>query len=307
MHRIGDELKVVVFLSIPTMMVTAGFTLFGFPLSETTKTLLLIPLFLGLFLLLIGYLGKKGSFSVIRAAGWGLFAFYWSTQISTLYYYEGGDIVNATICTIGVYVLIYFAYKEFTTDRDCMPWLAGAASIAGLVYFFMEKIPVLKRKLIETVARHSALLYSVFDKNIRVENSFIWAGRDYINGSAPTAEIIFACTAIQSMLLFVGLILPLREVSLKRRLTILAFLMVTIYFLNLIRNASVLYLVGYGITDMNIAHNYIGKIGSLIALVALVIIVFRYIPELYDKIICTINLYKEEGFVERGIKRIVRR
>jgi len=306
-QRKDDGIKTLIFFLTPTVMVISGLVFFPFPLDSRIKNLLYIPLFLSLLMLLSGYFGKGKFLPVLRVVGWLLFAFYWSTQINTLFYYEGGDAVNAAICTIGIYVLTYFAYKELTTDIECVPWLAATAGTAGLIYFTMNGIPILRESLIDTVTRHSALLYSLFDGNIRFDDNLIWAGYDYINGSSPTAEIIFACTAIQSMLLFVGLILPLREVSIKRRLLMLSFLIPVIYFLNLIRNASVVYLVGYRITDMNVAHNYIGKTGSLIALVFLVMVVFKYIPELYDKIICTLNLYKEEGFVERCVKGLLRR
>ena len=306
MPKLNDAEKTILFFLLPTGMVILGLYVFTFPLSGTVRYFLSVPLFLSLFFLLVGFILNIKISKYLRSVGWIIFAFYWSTQINTLYYYENGDIVNAFLCTAGVYLLIYFAYKDITSKAECLPWLAGVAGISGLIYFSMDYISVLKNSLIEIVARHSALIYSIFDKNIKVEGSLIWAGYDYIGNSSPTAEIIFACTAIQSMLLFVGLILPLREVNIKRRLSAIAFLIPTIYFLNLIRNASVVYLVGYRITDMNVAHNYIGKSGSLIALIALVFLVFKYIPELYDKIICTINLYREEGFVERILKKVIR-
>lgn len=307
MQRKDDGIKTLIFFLVPTLMVISGLVFFPFPLDSGIKNLLYIPLFLSLFMLLSGYFGRRKFLPVLRVVGWSLFAFYWSTQINTLFYYEGGDVVNAVICAVGIYVLTYFAYKELTTDKECVPWLAAVAGTAGSIYFTINGIPILRESLIEIVTRHSALLYSIFDGNIKFEDNLIWAGYDYINGSSPTAEIILACTAIQSMLLFVGLILPLREVGIKRRLLMLSFLIPVIYFLNLIRNASVVYLVGYRITDMNVAHNYIGKMGSLIALLFLVMVVFKYVPELYDKIICTLNLYKEEDFVERCLKRILRR
>ena len=307
MQRKGDEIKTLIFFLIPTVMVISGLVFFPFPLDTKVKNLLYVPLFLSLFILISGYFGRRNCLPFLRVIGWLAFAFYWSTQINTLFYYEGGDVVNAAICTIGIYVLTYFAYKDLTTDKECVPWLAACAGTAGLIYFTLDNIPPLRKLLINTVTRHTALLYSVFDAKIKFEDNLIWAGYDYINGVSPTAEIIFACTAIQSMLLFVGLILPLKRVDIKRRLLMLLFLIPVIYFLNLIRNASIVYLVGYRITDMNVAHNYIGKTGSLIALVILVMLVFKYMPELYNNIICTLNLYKEEGFVERCLKRVFKR
>ncbi|RLF41246.1 MAG: archaeosortase A [Thermoplasmata archaeon] len=304
--ELRDLRDTVIFFLLPTAMVISGLLIFEYPLDEHTKNLLSVPLFGGLALLLAGFIIDVKMSRYLRSLGWIIFAFYWSTQINTLYYYEGGDVVNAVLCGVGVYLLIYFSYKELTSDADCLPWLAGVAGIAGTIYFSMESISVLKTSLINMVARHTAMLYSVFDSNIRAEGCLIWAGYDFIKKTAPTAEIIFACTAIQSMLLFVGLILPLREVSVKKRLVAIGLLIPTIYFLNLIRNAMVVYLVGYNITDMNIAHNYVGKSGSLLALIILVFLVFKYIPELYEKVVCTVNLYKNEGPIERTLKKVIK-
>lgn len=301
-----DGIKTIGLILLPTVMVGGGLFIFRYPLDSLTSFYLSILLFLSLLLLLTGFLIHTKISKVLRAAGWIVFAFYWSTQINTLYYYEFGDLINASLCSVGVYLLVYFAYKDLTAEAVCITWLAGVAGLSGMIYFLMEYISMFKDLLIKIVTAHTALLYSIFDRNIRAEDNLIWAGYDYIQNSSPTAEIIFACTAVQSMLLFVGLILPLRGVEIKRRASAVMLLLPTIYLLNLIRNAIVIYLVGYRITDMNVAHNYIGKSGSLLALVVLVFLTFKYIPELYDRISCTINLYKEEGFLERTLKRLVR-
>ena len=74
-----------------------------------------------------------------------------------------------------------------------------------------------------------------------------------------------------------------------------------IYILNLIRNVSVIYL-SYEKIDMDIAHNLIGKGGSLIALIILAYITFNVLPELHENILGLFDLPKRK----RGekIKRI---
>ncbi|MCD6411939.1 MAG: archaeosortase A [Thermoplasmata archaeon] len=295
---------------LPSSMLIIGFIFFPFPLSPQQHSLLLIPLFVSLFLLFVGYLrGSKGKLS--RFFGWIIFAFYWSTQPSSLYFYENGDIVNALICTAGVYVLVYFAYKEIYSNAPCLRWLAGTASISGLIYFTLENIPALRNGLINLVAYQSAFLLSIFSDRVMVDGDMIWYGKDYdlllAHGSAPTAEIIFACTAIQSILFFVGMICSLNSKP-SSKIHALLLTVPTIYVLNLFRNACIIFLSGSRIVSMNIAHNYIGKTGSLIALIILLFLTFKILPELNDQLSCVFDLPKVEGPAERFIKgRIVRR
>jgi archaeosortase A (PGF-CTERM-specific) len=123
------------------------------------------------------------------------------------------------------------------------------------------------------------------------------------NGSQVT--IIFACTAIQSLVLFVGMNGALKNVSLKRKAGTIAITALPVYFLNLIRNASVVYLVGARITSFEIAHNVLFKILALVALVLLLLINIKLIPSLYDEVLGIIELPKRQGPVERFIGRLV--
>ncbi|MFH1101454.1 MAG: hypothetical protein V1726_05430 [Methanobacteriota archaeon] len=77
--------------------------------------------------------------------------------------------------------------------------------------------------------------------------------------------------------------------------------------LNLIRNAGVIFLVGGNITTFNVAHNIIAKIGSLIALIALLFLVLKINPELYDEITGIIDLPKRDGPLERVLRAIMRK
>ena len=294
------------FLLIPTLLVILGIGVFTYPLSGDAIFLLNLPLFSGLFLLLGGYLyhtsvlGRK-----LSIAGWILFAFYWSVQPNTLYFGEDGDIFNAGLCVIGVYVLFYFAYHEWLSLQrnnesvGSLRWAAGAASVAGLIYFSIEKTP-LAPWLIQLVAGQSAALLNLFIGNVTVQE-----GIHISYGGAYVVTIIFACTAVQSMVLFVGMILPLSKVDLKRKSMALVMTIVPVYLLNLVRNAGITYLLGTRITDFNMAHNVIGKGGSLIALLVLLFLVAKIIPEVFDEIISLTDLPKRKGPLECSLQRVI--
>ena len=296
------------FLLIPTLMLIVGYFFFPYPPSSFARQLSFIPLFLGLILLGIGFFSrKKNSASWFKIIGWGLFSFFWATMPSFLYFSEGGDVFNAVVCVIGVYVLLYMSYQEWLSVRQgeyisCLNWIAGGTFFAGIIYFTIENgiFPGLKEWLIENVAAQTTDVLHLFGIITSRDQALI------LFNNTPIM-IIFACTAIQSMVLFVGMIGALSHVSVKRRISGLLVTVVPIYFLNLLRNAGIVYLVGSGIASFELAHNVIGKAGSLLALIILLFITFKILPELYDEIMCIIDLPKRTGPLEHFFKQVLRK
>jgi archaeosortase A (PGF-CTERM-specific) len=232
-------------------------------------------------------------------------AFFWATMPSFLYLSEDGDVFNAAVCIIGIYVLIYLAYHEWLSLKrnnyvSCLNWIAGGTFLAGIIYFTIENgiIPGLKDWLIELVATQSTDLLHLFGINASRNQNLI------IYNNIPVT-IIFACTAIQSMVLFVGMIGALSRVNIKRKTLTLLVTVFPIYILNLVRNAGVVFMVGSGMFSFEIAHNVIGKTGSLLALIVLLFVTFKIVPELYDEIVGIIDLPKRRGPVELFIGRLV--
>ena len=301
--KYSENSVALMFLLVPTIFVILGLLFFPFNpfgAGKTVETIMLIPLFGSLVLLGIGFFLKKEVANKLKIAGWIIFAFYWSTKTNALYFGEDGDFVNAFLCVAGVYVLLYIAYHEWLSLRrneniECLNWIAGASCIAGFIYFGMENTP-LAPWLIDTVAAQSGWLLNLLIGKVAVYGSNIYYEGSFI------VRIIFACTAIQSMVLFVGMILPLNKVDKKRRVYGLLVTVVPIYFLNLIRNLLVPYLMINGV-DFNMAHNVIGKGGSLLALVILLLIVIKILPELFDEIIKLIDIYKRDGPIESFFKK----
>jgi len=294
------------FIIIPIIFVILGLWFFPYPISEEVRELLPIPLFGSLAILAIGFIFRKQEIThKVKITGWIIFAFFWSTQPKNLYFSEEGDFVNAFLAMAGVFLFFYIAYHEWLSIKrkeniSCLNWVAGLTALAGLIYFCMEMTP-LEMWLREVVAAQSAWLLNIFTGNVTQSGI-------HISWNLAHITIIFACTAVQSMVLFIGLIVPLPNVDAKRKAYGLLVTVVPIYFLNLIRNAGVIYLVGvYGSGFFPTAHNIIGKGGSLIALVILVFVVIKIIPEVFDEILALTDLPKRNGPLEKGIKRIIGR
>jgi archaeosortase A len=304
-----DEMqKASLFIFLPIIYTILGIFVFQYPLQDMVQQILFIPLFGGLLLLCIGSFlpGDVKRNTWLRITGWIVFSFYWATQPNTLYWGEEQDIVNAVLCIAGIFVLFYLAYQDWysmTTKKriPSLQWIAGASSLAGLIYFIFELTP-LAPWLIESVAAQSAFLLQV------ATGEQVLLNGPFLSYKAAHIRIIFACTAVQSMVIFVGMILPLPDVPWKRRATGLLITVVPVYLLNLIRNALITYLVGiYGEGFFSIAHNYIGKGGSLIALVLLLFIVVKVVPEVFDHILALTDLPKEKGPLENWAQKFIGR
>ena len=302
----NNLIVILLFFLIPTIMLIIGYFIFPYPPSDLAQKLVNIPLFLGLFLLGIGFFQKNKKLGAkIKIIGWGIFAFFWSTSPAYLYLSEEGDIFNASVAIIGVYILTYLAYHEWLSIKkdeyiSCLDWIAGGSFIAGIIYFSIDSnlFPILKEGLINIVAAHSVILLNIFGIPARVNPDYV----DIIMYNNSSITIILACTAIQASVLFVGMIGALKKIGWKMKIFGILITVVPIYFLNLVRNASVVYLVGANITSFNIAHNVLAKIGALITLIALLFIIFKIIPELFDEINCIIDLPKRKGPIESFFK-----
>ncbi len=296
------------FLIIPAIMLIFSYYSFPYPLETSFVSFLQIPMFLGLGLLFIGFLisffTKERIGDILKILGWFVFAFFWSTQPSTLYFSEGKDVFNAVVCVLGVYVLCYIAYHEWLSIKrneniSCINWIAGASSLAGLIYFGIERT-VLNPILKDFVTEHSKDVL-----NLIIGNAFVETGTTniYLDGEYAVT-IIFACTAVQAMVIFVGMIGALPKIDLKRRIIGLFITLVPVYVLNLLRNAMVAFLVGKDITTFFWAHNVLSKIGALITLIVLLLIVIKIIPEILDEIFCLVDIYKRNGPIEKTITKI---
>ncbi len=305
MNKRSDQQIAFFFVLLPIIYVIFGILFFPYPVDPLIQNLLPIPLFTGLFLLAFGSFTHYSFSWKARVLGWIVFSMYWATQPNTLYFGEEQDLVNAVLCIAGIFVLFYLAYHDWYAShkklsQNSLQWIAGASAIAGLIYFIIELTP-LAMLLIKTVAYQSGMLLSIFVSGVEIEGRFLIYNDQVI-------RIIFACTAVQSMVIFIGMLLPLQSIDAKRKSIGIVFTIGTVYILNLVRNASIVYMVGvYGPGFFSIAHNYIGKGGSLIALVAILFILGKYMPEIFDEIFSLIDLPKRNGPIENWIKKIGKR
>jgi len=330
------------------------------------------------------YLLPRRTGHLITGVGYLTFGVFWMGQVD--HYLQIEDVVNAAFAAGALPFFAYLAYHEYLSyewDEVYSPlrWLGATVVVAGGIYFAVDRVPYITGGLVQIVADQSAwVLTYLFDyptktglieynaenlwfrsgaghELVRIE--MISAKHDY--DEAPTTiNIVLACTALQSMIIFIGGILctkvrptPVLDGELLPRmdpqknvlrleldqwvlliaasfgllLTIfyllpalegpLGFLIIgwvilscvivyyltnsrrlraflitvpVIYLLNLLRNGIVTWLTYTGTMEFEPAHNYVGKGGSLFALVFLAVATFSILPELHDNILGLFDL-----------------
>jgi archaeosortase A len=210
----------------------------------------------------------------VRALGFVLFGFYWATQAMRLYAAEEGDLVNGAFAAFGVLFFNYFAYHEMLSlqrneDPRALHWLAGAAFLTTGVYVATHKLQVVSEWLILRVSEQTTWLLQFFDQPVE-RGGGVPEGSMILYPNVDPAyvfpiQIILACTAIQSIMIFVGGLLALRPPRLgeglsgrpnafpqlrptyqSRRFFALLLTIPLIYALNLLRNLVIIMLSANG-------------------------------------------------------------
>lgn len=114
-------------------------------------------------------------------------------------------------------------------------------------------------------------------------------------------NIILACTALQSIMLFVGLFAGTRanwRTIVKWSILVGAL----VYVLNLIRNVGIIWFYGQGHASFWMMHNAIGKGGSLVAILLIALALFKWFPEFFRALVGVLDLVDRDGPLERALR-----
>lgn len=230
-------------------------------------------LWLSLILLLASALTRIGT---ISGLGWMLFGIYWMGE--PWYYLSIEDYFNAVLTVAAGLLCFYVAWIVLSKrgQTRAFEWASYAAAVCGVVYFPFAEVEVLKDWLISQTTLITLHLLWALSVPVSLEgwNVMVLNGR--------SVEIILACTAIESIALFIGVILSVKAPPI-RKFTALVVSTLVIYSLNIVRNAFVLAAYGqgwFGDDSFEVAHNIIAKAGSTVALLLIAYFVFSILPEL---------------------------
>jgi archaeosortase A (PGF-CTERM-specific) len=230
-------------------------------------------LWLGLLLLLASVLAGCG---LLAGLGWAIFGCYWIGQ--PIHFLAQEDYFNAALSMAAAIVCFYLALRitAFGGWSRAYAWASYAAAICGIIYYPFAQIEPLRTGLISITTLITARAMAALSIPAYMESWNIIALND------RTVEIVLACTAIESIALFAGVILSV-DAPLSRKLLAAAASTSIIYTLNIIRNGFVLMAYGwdwFGQDSFFFAHNVVAKAGSALALLAVAYLVLLLLPEL---------------------------
>ncbi|MEK6975427.1 MAG: archaeosortase A [Candidatus Thermoplasmatota archaeon] len=114
-------------------------------------------------------------------------------------------------------------------------------------------------------------------------------------------SIILACTALQSIMVFVGLFAG-TVASWQKKVRASLLVGAVIYVLNLVRNTGIIWFYGQGHASFWVMHDAIGKGGSLAAMILIAFGVFRWFPEFFTALTGVLDLVDRDGPIERALK-----
>jgi Predicted membrane protein len=241
---------------------------------------------------------------LVGGIGWGVFSIHWSYQ--PLHYLKIMDYANVLLTIVVALFCLLVAYIMFLEYRkgplkiinnrevlhskfsdqgeadslDITSMLTSASALGALVYFPFANFAFLNTWIIGGVTSQVIWVLHYFEIPAYMK---AW---NMISLNGYTVEIILACTAIESIALFMGLIGAVRA-PLSRLVMAFIVSVPVIYILNLIRDIFVVIAYGeqwFGADSFIIAHNYIAKAGSGIALFIISYAVLRILPELFGMI-----------------------
>lgn len=288
--------------------------------------------YIRLFFALIGLAGLGLSFhsnflpkGVTGAVGWigiGIFFF-----LDTPHYIELADPVLILMSGAALPIAIGLGFVELNLQKQGkidrpLVWLKGATFWSALPYLLISWVPYLSVAVVWFTAVQavfflrisgiadlqvgaarveyadgSTSLFTDFTGNPWLYLEPLGEGGFFIpiltnDGNPAGVSMILACSALQSMIVFVGALVALRKTEWKIRFRGLFIAVPVIHLLNVFRNAGIIYLdmtyrdwnwIGMGMFDF--AHSYAAKVGSLFAMFLMAIVIFELVPELHNNIL----------------------
>lgn len=167
--------------------------------------------FISIALLLAGWRNRTPKGHLTSMAGWLLFGLFW--LLMAPHYLEEGEPVNAIYCILGFPLFLFLMYHEnlsikWGDDPASLPFMAGTVGMSAGIYFLVDTFPQVAGFFVWLTAVETAGFLSVLGYEAHVGG--IHYG-DFVrvpvfHGSQRGISIILACTAIQSIVIFIAAI-----------------------------------------------------------------------------------------------------
>lgn len=283
----------------------------------------------GMFLLAVGWLQRRSASVRIAQVGWVLVGFYFFSQ--SWKYLEHNDVILTVLCAFTLPLACLAAWWEQNADghqKEAIVWARGTVAFAGGPYLLITYVPYLSVLAIWFVASQSAwFLGFATGQKIEIGTTWVndssgrvswenwegnrWFATDFSSEYAFQSELlladgtmiginfVLACTALQSMVLFIGAISVL-ELSWKKRLRALLLIVPLIHLLNVFRNAGLIWMHMtytqwnlWGMSVFEFGHSYVARVVSLFAMFLMALIMFEMLPSMHRNIMALMSPAKD--------------
>ena len=281
---------------------------------------------IGMLILFITWKSRKGRFESIAPLGWILTGFYFFNDIGFYITHDDPVLTIMSALTLPGAVAIALWERNVSEEKyaKALKWFRGTVAVAGLPYLLIAHVPMLNILAIWFVAWQSAALLSfgggadvtLGDTYANPANSekVLWNDWDgnkwfltdemsefsfhtelLVNGEPIYINFVLACTAIQSMIIFVGAISVL-DIDCRKRVRALFIALSLIHILNLFRNAGLIWLqMGYpewqwmNLSIFEFGHAYASRFVSLGAMFLLALVLFEMLPQMHRHVLALLR------------------
>ena len=280
---------------------------------------------LGMLLLGVAWLRRASENFRIAQLGWVLVGFYFFTQ--SWVYLEHDEVILTVMCALTLPLGCLAAWWEQTANADqrkALTWAQGTVAFAGGPYMLISYVPYLSVLAIWFVASQSAwFLGFATGQHIEIGTTWVndpsgrvsweqwegnrWFATDFTGEYAFQSELlladgtmiginfVLACTAIQSMVLFIGAISVL-DLPWKKRLRALLLVVPLIHVLKVFRNAGLIWMHMtytqwdlWGMSVFEFGHTYVARFVSLFAMFLMALIMFEMLPTMHRHIMSLVS------------------
>lgn len=246
----------------------------------------------------------------VSGLAWGTFALFW-LAVFPHFMFDVKSVVEGVGSLLLVPVCLYTGYL-LVDGRDSLMQLSRAMAFVGLLYYPTQAIPVVRQTLIQVVTHQSLWAIHLMGYDPQFVQGPGYAYRNMFVFSSFSTYVTYACTGMGSISVFGGLVAA-TNAPLRRKVRAFAIAAGVIWFLNILRNSVVSIAAGenwfnqesiqwLGTSVANVppqrvsfwfSHSVLAQILAMLAMVGIVWIVVRGLPEL-------LGILREVLFVATG-------
>ena len=274
-------------------------------------------------LLGVAHFRASNGGGILSVIGWPLVGFFFYLDIP--HYIEISDPVLIIMSAAGLPITIIISIIEFKHHRnnieeEAMIWARGMISLGVGPYLLIANIPYLNVAVVWITAWSANVFLGfsgidgytigtiVVDTGVNDVLWSEWSGNRWIlsedlgdagfniplireHDGITEVGFVMACSAMQSMAVFIGALAAIRTAPIRRRIRAVIVTIPTIFVLNTFRNAGIVWLhANYphwellGVTMFDFAHSYAAKFASLGAMFLMALVIFELLPQMHTHI-----------------------